>query len=258
MHYLHFNLLANVDDVTEHLSWFLDQDISTGTTRQFLKEMGWSWKVPTRFQIHKYNTHNLLRYFTYLDGVQQIPFEKLKFADESHIISKNLTKRKVLGLKAHRIYLKENTLHHAHASVTVMTSLTGSPIVYSYRELNNTQWNFVEFVLYCCQEGHLQSGDYLIVDNAAVHSGHESSGLLEDILETWGIRLTFLPAYSPELNPCELVFSLVKTYLRNHRGNLHIRDETIAALGVVEPRHLHAWYRHCIFPKTVLPDVSFH
>lgn len=253
--HLKLNATASLGDITNHLSWFLDEEISVPTTRRFLKRMGWSWKVPTRFQIQKYNTRNLLRYFNYLDGVQLIPMEKLKFADESHIVSKNLTKRKVLGVKSHRVYLKEHTLHHAHASITVMTSLTGAPIVYSYREETNTQWNFTDFVFYCCIEGHLLPGDYLIVDNAAVHCGHESSGTLEEILETWGVRLIFLPAYSPELNPCELVFSLMKTYLRNHRGRLHIRDETLAALEVVTKEHLRAWYHHCIYPKVILPEL---
>lgn len=210
----------------------------------------------TRSGVQKYSTRNLLRYFNYLDVVQLIPMEKLKFADESHIVSKNLTKRKVIGLKSHRVYLRDATLHHAHALITIMTSLTGSPIVYSYREQNNTQWNFADFVLYCCKEGHLLPGDFLIVDNAAVHCRHDSSATLIDILEIWEIHLIFLPAYSPELNPCELVFSLVKTYLRNHRGNQHIQTETIAALDAVDTWHLVAWYRHCIFPKVILPDLD--
>lgn len=44
-------------------------------------------------------------------------------------------------------------------------------------------------------------GDFLVVDNAAVHGGFED---LTWILDYFQVSLMYLPAYS--LNPCELVF----------------------------------------------------
>jgi len=64
---------------------------------------------------------------------------------------------------------------------------------------------FVDFVLNCCLDGALVAGDYLILDNAPVHHGEESAAFLMDILEYFSVKLVYLPAYSPELNPCELV-----------------------------------------------------
>ena len=62
--------------------------------------------------------------------------------------------------------------------------------------------------------GTLTTGDYLIVDNASVHGGMDSIDLLLDFLEEHGVSLVYLPAYSPELNPCENVFCMLKTHLR--------------------------------------------
>ncbi|KAI7938667.1 hypothetical protein MJO28_014246 [Puccinia striiformis f. sp. tritici] len=51
----------------------------------------------------------------------------------------------------------------------------------------------------------------LIVDNASFHHG----GRIEDIIEDKGCRIVYLPAYSPDYNPIEKAFSVLKNNLRN-------------------------------------------
>ena len=48
----------------------------------------------------------------------------------------------------------------------------------------------------------------VIMDNAAIHHVHQNVGLIENV----GAKLIFLPPYSPDLNPIEIVFSKVKHY----------------------------------------------
>ena len=43
------------------------------------------------------------------------------------------------------------------------------------------------------------------MDNATVHKGLESMRFLSPLLRAAGVKLLFLPKYSPELNPCEEV-----------------------------------------------------
>lgn len=103
---------------------------------------------------------------------------------------------------------------------------------------------------------HLQEGDYLIVDNATVHAGYDSSPVLLETLDMAGVTLVYLPAYSPELNPCELVFNVVKRYIREHRGEeANIPEETLTAVSKITREHVHSFYQHCIFPSVVLPDL---
>jgi transposase len=64
----------------------------------------------------------------------------------------------------------------------------------------------------------------LVVDNAAVYTGKDFAEVLDDILVFFQVRLAFLPAYSPELNPCELVFSLIKQDIRNLMGGEELLD----------------------------------
>jgi transposase len=57
----------------------------------------------------------------------------------------------------------------------------------------------------------LQPGDIVVMDNLA---SHKVSGVRE-ALEAVGARVAYLPPYSPDLNPIELVFSKLKWLLRS-------------------------------------------
>jgi len=63
------------------------------------------------------------------------------------------------------------------------------------------------FVAYIEQQvvPNLARGDVLIMDNLPVH---KAAGV-RHALEAAGITLLFLPAYSPDLNPIEMVFAKV-------------------------------------------------
>ena len=54
----------------------------------------------------------------------------------------------------------------------------------------------------------LSAGDIVVMDNLP---SHKVSGILEAI-EAKGAVLSYLPPYSPDLNPIELVFSKMKGY----------------------------------------------
>lgn len=66
---------------------------------------------------------------------------------------------------------------------------------------------FVEQVLV----PELRVGDIVILDNLSSHK----SRAVRALIEAAGARLVFLPPYSPDLNPIEMVFSKVKQSLRS-------------------------------------------
>lgn len=66
---------------------------------------------------------------------------------------------------------------------------------------------FVEQVLV----SDLRPGDVVMMDNLSSHKRQR----IRDLIEDAGARLVFLPAYSPDLNPIELVFAKVKQLLRS-------------------------------------------
>ena len=59
------------------------------------------------------------------------------------------------------------------------------------------------------------------MDNAAIHASLETIDMIDFLFKAAGIKLVLLPKYSPELNPYKLVFSQVKTFLRNHYSSTY-------------------------------------
>jgi hypothetical protein len=58
----------------------------------------------------------------------------------------------------------------------------------------------------------MSPGYWFIMDNARFHR----KKVLQEMAESVGCHVLFLPAYSPDLNPIELEWANLKTFLRNH------------------------------------------
>jgi transposase len=57
----------------------------------------------------------------------------------------------------------------------------------------------------------LRAGDVIIVDNLSSHR----RAATRQLIEAAGATLLFLPPYSPDLNPIEMIFSKIKQLLRS-------------------------------------------
>ncbi|MDQ8209499.1 IS630 family transposase [Coraliomargarita sp. SDUM461003] len=58
----------------------------------------------------------------------------------------------------------------------------------------------------------LSPGDIVICDNLSSHKSSE----VREVLQEVGADIIYLPPYSPDMNPIEMVFSKIKAYLRAH------------------------------------------
>jgi transposase len=89
----------------------------------------------------------------------------------------------------------------------------------------------------------LNAGDIVIMDNL---SSHKSIRVLE-LIESVGARVDFLPAYSPDLNPIELMWSKVKSILRKleARNPEDLVKAIGKALGKVTHSDAIGWFNHC-------------
>lgn len=89
----------------------------------------------------------------------------------------------------------------------------------------------------------LRPGDVVIMDNL---SPHKSDPTLSLILAA-GAGVLFLPAYSPDLNPIEKMWSKMKAFLRAFEARTpEILDQAIAAaLETITPRDAINWFASC-------------
>jgi len=94
----------------------------------------------------------------------------------------------------------------------------------------------------------LARGDVLIMDNVPVH---KAAGV-RHALEAAGITLLFLPAYSPDLNPIEMVFAKTKALLR--KAAIRAVDALWRALGKISQSLTREecvnYFRHCGYTQS--------
>lgn len=89
----------------------------------------------------------------------------------------------------------------------------------------------------------LREGDTVIMDNL---SPHKNVGTIA-LIEKTGATVMFLPAYSPDLNPIERMWSKIKTYLRAAEART---QETLlraigTALACVTQQDAINWFASC-------------
>jgi len=89
----------------------------------------------------------------------------------------------------------------------------------------------------------LHPGDIVVLDNL---SSHKAPDIREQI-ENVGASLWYLPPYSPDFNPIEMMWSKIKAYLRKvaARTEEALYDAVAYALTTVTPQDAHAWFDHC-------------
>jgi transposase len=110
--------------------------------------------------------------------------------------------------------------------------------------------NGVTFLAYVRQQlaPTLTVGDLVILDNL---SAHKVAGVREAI-EAAGAKVVYLPPYSPDLNPIELVFSKLKWLLRSAQARTV--DTLHSLLGTLldhfPPDECRNYLRHCGYHAT--------
>lgn len=226
-------------------------------------------------------------YAHFLSWIQEQNSRRLKFLDESHfqargtflhfIIPSLFLKREFinfssLDFKAKKALaprgkpatlLKPGLIPDA-CSITLVTSLTSETHCHwTIRHGSNNQHDFIASLRVMIEAGTIfQRGDFLIMDNAAVHVGRESSIELDQLLQEAGITRVLMPTYSPELNPCEFVFARIKNFIRSPyalafdpaTGREITRDFNellIDATSRISAQSLEETYRHC---RTLNPN----
>ena len=122
-----------------------------------------------------------------------------------------------IGIPAHvttEIGLSDPTL-----SATALIGLSNQdhPVFLDVREESNTAQDFCTFISLALAAGFFEAGDFLVYDNAKVHFASNTREELEGLLNEANVNFVALPTYSPELNPIERCFGLVKHFIRYKR-----------------------------------------
>lgn len=95
----------------------------------------------------------------------------------------------------------------------------------------------------------LKAGDIVVLDNLSAHKSQK----IHDLIESVGAELWYLPAYSPDLNPIEKMWSKVKSILRTLKARTkETLIEAIAkALDMVTAGDAKGWFEACGYMNTI-------
>jgi len=106
------------------------------------------------------------------------------------------------------------------------------------------------FNAYCKEvlQPTLKPGEILVLDNLGAHRASR----IEEIAASCGAQVLWLPPYSPDFSPIELMWSKVKAYLKKVKARTQAELEAAIAeaLKTVTISDCQNWFRHCGYQVT--------
>lgn len=166
--------------------------------------------------------------------------ENLVFLDESSI---NLAYTRLYGRAKKNERIREGVIDVRFERKSILSTirLNGDMCPLVFKGTLNKEF-FASYIKTCLKPS-LSPDDILILDNSSVHS----SKLVLDTLDECGIKYLFLPTYSPDFNPIELMWSWIKSILKKCKARTYEKlEEAIRfALDSVKSDFIANWFKHC-------------
>jgi transposase len=165
---------------------------------------------------------------------------RLVFIDEA-AAKTNMTRMRGRAPKGQRLVA---ACPHGHWQTTTMISSVRLDGTCAHAELPGAtnQQTFLAYVRETLVPT-LRPGDIVIMDNLRLHKHADVKAAIEAV----GARLDFLPAYSPDLNPIEKMWSKVKARLRCLGARTHeaLLMAIADAIASVTPSDVAGWFAAC-------------
>ena len=173
------------------------------------------------------------------DNQENLDIPKLRFLDETSV-NAGMTRLYGRAPTNERVndYVPDVRFERTSIIATLSLSGVGAPMMFK-GTLNGVFFaGYIEHVL----APTLLPGEIVVLDN---YSAHKTDGALDPIYEA-GATVLFLPEYSPDLNPIELMWSKVKAILRKLKARTAeaLLDAMGQALDAVTYEDIVGWFEH--------------
>lgn len=143
--------------------------------------------------------------------------------------------------------------HRRGKNLTVVGAISTAAGLVAWRAMDGaiTGERFLAFVTEALIPALLE-GDIVVMDNLSAHKTKAVRAAFADA----GIGVLYLPRYSPEYNPIELCWAVVKARLRGlaARTREALRAGVAEALAGVRVELVAQWVRHCGYRLTSKPS----
>ncbi|KAM9980148.1 hypothetical protein ACTFIZ_006396 [Dictyostelium cf. discoideum] len=220
--------------------------LSNTSIKRIFKKWKWSFKKPDMKQINKYTQANIDYYKFFLEFINRVDWKDVIFCDEVSYQSRSLKPPKGISPKGWSVKAKSNRPISKSCNVIVSINFNGD-IQLRPSETTNDSDDFVDYIKTLIQIGFINKGKYFVIDNAPIHGGNKTK--LYELIEGVGATLLFLPKYSPELNPIELVFAQSKRKLRSDGFDSNFTYWVVNSFCNIDQEKIRNLYKHCFMPK---------
>jgi len=178
--------------------------------------------------------------------MKAVAHERLRFLDEAGAttILTRLYARAIGGSRT------SEAVPRNYGASTSMISTIGCRGVEATMTIEGSVDTLV-FNAYCEQvlRPTLKLGEVVVLDNLGAHRASR----IEEIAKACGATVLWLPPYSPDFSPIELMWSKVKAYLKKvkARTQTELEKAIAAALKTITASDCLNWFRHCGYEVTL-------
>lgn len=226
------------------MAWFLFDEygfkVSERTLSRVLKDAGWSRKQAIRRA--KERSEELRQAWK----VRQfdMPAWKVVCIDESAANERTGSRRYGWSLKGAPCYTDEPIKRSERWSILPAMDMNGylpGTLIHQGSITAEIFEDWLETTIL----PQLEPGSILVMDNASIH---RSEGVRE-LIESFDCILAFLPPYSPDFNPIESSFSVLKAWIKRHIAEYalysNFEDFLRAALISIDDEMAAKWFQKC-------------
>lgn len=176
----------------------------------------------------------------WIENLKTIDFNKMVFLDESSV---NLAYTRLYGraVKNKRIRQGVKDCRFQRQSILSTVSLSGKQNPIMFKGTLNKEL-FIQY-LKTQLKNNISADEILVMDNSSVHTAKAVINTLDEL----NIKYLFLPPYSPDFNPIELLWSKLKSILRKlkARTNDKLESSIKFALNAISLNDILNWFKHC-------------
>ena len=147
--------------------------------------------------------------------MKDIPREWIVYIDESGIDHNEVKQKSWSPIGKPTLW---EQYWYRYKRTTLIAWVRGDEVLAPFRLEGTTNTEVFNIWLSQCLCPELIAWDVVVMDNASFHKSQKTRELIE---ATWA-RLVYLPPYSPDLNPIENYWALLKLYVRKYNTSFDI------------------------------------
>lgn len=202
-------------------------EISQPTVCRTLKKLGVTRKRVNRVAENTLSPQLIAERKQFALKLRTIPKEKLLFLDETGF---NLHTSRNYGYSPINTPCVSTVPANRGRNVSVLAIINENNVLHNNSVVGSFNGElFFRFLEECKEKNIIRKDNYVILDNARIHKTQD----VMNFFTSNGFNIVFLPPYSPQLNPIEQVFSILKNRYHDVRPRARSSSEIISIVNNV-------------------------